>query len=74
MKDIKNIENKIHKLSPQLLEEVEDFIDFLISKKQNNRNQEKRLKQDWAGALNEFSNQYSSVELQKKALEWRKKK
>ena len=74
MKDTKNIENKIHKLSPQLLEEVEDFIDFLISKKQNNRNQEKRLKQDWAGALNEFSNQYSSVELQKKALEWRKKK
>ncbi|MFO7744519.1 MAG: DUF2281 domain-containing protein [Psychroflexus sp.] len=68
MKDIKNIENKIHKFSPQLLEEVEDFIDFLISKKQNNRNQEKRLKQDWAGALNEFSNQYSSVELQKKAL------
>jgi len=73
MKDIKNIENKIHMLSPQLLEEVEDFIDFLISKKQKNKNQEKRLKQDWAGALSEFSNQYSSLELQKKALEWRKK-
>jgi galactose-1-phosphate uridylyltransferase len=73
MKDIKNIENKIHMLSPRLLEEVEDFIDFLISKKQKNKNQEKRLKQDWAGALSEFSNQYSSVELQKKALEWRKK-
>ncbi|MBS3772443.1 MAG: DUF2281 domain-containing protein [Bacteroidales bacterium] len=73
MKDIKNIENKIHMLSPRLLEEVEDFIDFLISKKQKNQNQEKRLKQDWAGALSEFSKQYSSVELQKKALEWRKK-
>lgn len=73
MKDIKNIENKIHMLSPRLLEEVEDFIDFLISKKQKNKNQEKRLKQDWAGALSEFSNQYSSIELQKKALEWRKK-
>ena len=73
MKDIKNIENKIHKLSPHLLEEVEDFIDFLISKKQKSRNKEKRLKQNWAGALSEFSNQYSSVELQKKALEWRKK-
>ena len=73
MKDIKNIENKIHMLSPRLLEEVEDFIDFLISKKQKNKNQEKRLKQDWAGALSEYSNQYSSVELQKKALEWRKK-
>jgi hypothetical protein len=29
------------------------------------------LRQDWAGALRKYRNQYSSLELEKKALEWR---
>ena len=29
------------------------------------------LRQDWAGGLSEFRDQYTSIELQKKALEWR---
>ena len=29
------------------------------------------LKQDWAGALHAFRGQYTSMELQKKALDWR---
>ncbi|HWN09559.1 MAG TPA: hypothetical protein VNO50_09885 [Pyrinomonadaceae bacterium] len=31
----------------------------------------RKLKQTWAGALSDFREQYSSIELQKKALEWR---
>ncbi|MCK4762670.1 MAG: hypothetical protein KAW12_10780 [Candidatus Aminicenantes bacterium] len=30
-----------------------------------------KLRQDWAGALSEYKNQYTSLELQKKALDWR---
>ena len=29
------------------------------------------LRQDWAGALSEYKDKYTSLELQKKALEWR---
>lgn len=31
----------------------------------------KPLRQDWAGALREYRDQYTAVDLQKKALEWR---
>lgn len=31
----------------------------------------KKLRQTWAGALRDYREQYSSLELQKKALEWR---
>jgi hypothetical protein len=31
----------------------------------------KFLRQDWAGALKDLREQYTSLELQKKALEWR---
>ena len=30
----------------------------------------KKLRLDWAGGLSEFCDQYSSLELQKKSLEW----
>jgi hypothetical protein len=29
------------------------------------------LRQDWAGALRDVKNEYTSLDLQKKALEWR---
>lgn len=69
MESIDAIERKIHNLPPNLVEEVEKYIDFLLSKSDNKGNQ--KLKQDWAGALGDISDRYSSVELQKKALEWR---
>jgi hypothetical protein len=30
-----------------------------------------KLRQNWAGALKEYKGQYTSLELQKKALDWR---
>jgi hypothetical protein len=51
-----------------LRREVEDFARFLLE----TRGQPKgaRLRMDWAGALSEFRGQFTSLELQKKALEW----
>jgi hypothetical protein len=69
MRAIKQIEIKISKLSPGLIGELDRYLDFLINKRVSNK--PKRLKQDWAGALKDVK--MSSIELQKKALDWRQK-
>jgi hypothetical protein len=63
------IEQKIKMLPPELQHEVEDFIEFLIERRKAKNG--KKLRQDWAGALRDFRDQYTSLELQKKSLEWR---
>ena len=59
----------IKELPQELQKEVEDFVNFLKEKKV--RKQNKKLRQDWAGALRDYRDKYTSLELQKKALEWR---
>lgn len=66
---MKSIEEMIRELPPELRREVEDFIQFLLEKRV--RKTGRRLRQDWAGALGDFRDQYTSLELQKRALEWR---
>ncbi len=65
-----NIEILIKQLPLDLQDEVKDFIEFLLQKKQV-RKTKKKLRQDWANALKQYRGQYTSLELQKKALEWR---
>jgi hypothetical protein len=69
MKAIKNIESKINQLSPGLIDELDQYLDYLINKKVARRSN--RLKQNWAGGLRDIKT--TSVTLQKKALDWRKK-
>lgn len=64
-----NIADRIKELPPELQQEVEDFIEFL---------RERRLRRprgkpnfDWAGALKDLRDEYTSVELQHKISEWR---
>ena len=64
------IEEMVRNLPPDLQKEVEDFIQFLLNK-QKKRKPAKKLRQDWAGALKDYRDKYTSLELQKKALEWR---
>ena len=63
-----SIEDKIKLLPPELQQEVEDFVDFLTEKCK--QKPARKLRQDWAGALRDYRDQYTSLELQKKALEW----
>lgn len=56
-------------LPPELQQEVVDLAQFLVQKRISKRG--RKLRQDWAGALSEYRDQYTSLELQKKALEWR---
>jgi len=48
---------------------VQDFIGFLLEKRKQKYG--RKLRQDWAGALRDYRDKYTSLELQKKALEWR---
>jgi hypothetical protein len=63
------IEEKIKQLPPELHQEVEDYIDFLLQR--GKKKTGKKLKLDWIGGLKEYRDKYTSLELQKKALEWR---
>lgn len=66
---MKTIEEIMRELPPDLRQEVEDFAVSLLEKRKRRRR--KTLRQDWAGGLRDFKSRYTSLELQKKALEWR---
>jgi hypothetical protein len=66
------IEEMVKNLPPDLHQEIEDFIEFLINKRV--QKPAGKLRQDWADALKDYRNKYTSLELQKKALEWREGK
>jgi uncharacterized protein with gpF-like domain len=68
-KVMKSIEERIKNLPPALKKEVEEFVNSLLKKRRKRSG--KKLRQDWAGALKDYRDQYTSLELQKKALEWR---
>lgn len=69
MKTAKEIEAKIHQLSPDLIDELDHFIDQLINKSRTHK--VRKLKQDWAGGLKDIK--LTAIDLQKKALDWRQK-
>jgi len=67
----KEIESKIQELPENLRKEVLDYIDFLHKKYKDKRSKANGFKFDWEDGLSEVKNEFTSVELQHKALEWR---
>jgi hypothetical protein len=65
----KPLSELVEELPPDVQREVRDFVEFLISKRSHAPG--KKLRQDWAGTLRDYREEYSALELQKKALEWR---
>ena len=55
-------------LPPEIEEEVKDFVEFLLEKRV--RKPKGTLELDWRGSLRDLRDQYTSVELQHKVLEW----
>jgi hypothetical protein len=68
MKKIDELGELFEELPAELQQEVEDFAKFLLETKVRPKHGKLRL--SWAGALSEFRGQFTSLELQKKALEW----
>ncbi len=69
MRAIKKIETKINQLTPDLINELDNYLDYLINKRSIKKLG--KLTQNWAGGLK--GENFNSVDLQKKALEWRQK-
>ena len=65
------INTKIKQLPDHLADEVNDYIDFLISKYGKEKQKKPGFKFDWEGGLSELKDKFSSVDLQHKASEWR---
>ena len=63
----KPIEELVQELPPEAQIEVRDFVEFLLIK--HGRRTGRSLRQDWAGALREYRDRYTSLELQGKALD-----
>ena len=62
----KELINLIEELPEELKEEVKDFVRFLLQKEKK-----KKLKLNWVGRLSKYKKNYTSLELQKKSMEWR---
>ena len=62
---------EISDLPPDKRQEVLDFIEFLRKKDTTKTNVMKKPTFGWMGALKEYKDKYTSLELQKKAFEWR---
>ena len=70
--------DRFQKLPSSAQQEVSDFIEFISkkylhsaksSKKRSSNTQQ--FKFNWEGAISEYNKQYTSVDLQHKANEWR---
>ena len=59
----------IEGLAPDERQRVEEYISF-ISKEHSAKTNGKDFRFDWAEGLSEFKGKFTSVELQKKAMEW----
>jgi hypothetical protein len=62
------IEELMKQLPPDLQQEVVDFAQSLVEKQ--TQKPKRKLTLAWRGALSDLRGQYTSVELQHKALEW----
>ncbi len=56
-------------LPPSSQAEVINFAEFLAKKRK--KKARRKLRQSWADAIAEYRDQYTSIELQKLAMEWR---
>jgi hypothetical protein len=65
---MKTLEELIKELPPDLKREVQDFAQFLLETKA--RRPRRKLRLSWAGGLSEFRDQFTSLDLQRKSLEW----
>lgn len=66
--DQRSLEEIVRDLPPDSQEKVRQFVESL---QEPNNGRARKLEQNWAGALSDYREKYTSLQLQKKALEWR---
>ncbi len=65
---VRSLVEMIEALPPELQSAVQEFVRGLARRPPGPA---RRLRQDWAGALREYRDRYTALELQRKAMEWR---
>ena len=65
----KPLDELVKELPPESQAEVRDFVESLLRKR--SKKPVGKLRQNWAGALSDLREEYTSLELQKKSLDWR---
>ena len=65
----KPIDEMVKQLAPGQQAEVRDFVEFLLAKQRSIPRRKPQF--DWAGALREMRDDYTSVELQHEITRWR---
>lgn len=68
-KVMQSLKELTEKLPPELQQEVRDFVEFLLERRARRSKRKPRF--EWAGALKDLRDRYTSVELQHKIAEWR---
>jgi hypothetical protein len=59
----------VNELTPGQQAEVHDFVEYLLAKQRSSTRRKPQF--DWAGALKELRDDYTSVELQHELTRWR---
>ncbi|MBN1246050.1 MAG: DUF2281 domain-containing protein [Anaerolineae bacterium] len=65
----KSLTELVQESQPGERDKVREFVEFLLARRE--RSGEKKLTQSWAGALRDYRNKYTSLELERLALDWR---
>ena len=66
---MQSLDEMVKKLPPERRAEVMDFVEFLLARV--GRKLRRKMTCDWAGGLEDLRGEYTSVELQHKATQWR---
>jgi hypothetical protein len=69
VKGMPTLKELIDQLPPDLQQETKKFVEFLIEKGKKKPRGKPTF--EWAGALKDYREQYTSVELQHKITQWR---
>lgn len=64
---MQSLSESIDNLPADLQRKVFDYIDEITK---NRKKKRKKLSLNWTGGLKEYKDQFTSLELQKKSLEW----
>lgn len=67
--EVKPLDQLLKDLPPESQAEVRDFLESLIKRRQRKSNG--HVRQSWASALEDYREQFTSLELQKRSLDWR---
>jgi hypothetical protein len=65
------IEIRVRKLPENLKRRILSYVEIFLEKYQGKKSRKRKLKFDWEGGLSDMKKEFTSVELQHEAEEWR---